>query len=110
LKNAQKNERNTVFRDLKNENSTYNTQNRLLYPTLEFAKYCDLHFYICILKNTQKQAQIFTLLKSHFRENLSLFFNLKFKIIRSELIQKIVNSNPTLMKNEMDEFAKKFLT
>jgi hypothetical protein len=27
LKNAQKNERNTVFRDLKNENSTYNTQN-----------------------------------------------------------------------------------
>ena len=27
LKNAQKNERNTVFRGLKNENSTYNTQN-----------------------------------------------------------------------------------
>lgn len=54
LKNAQKNERNTVFRDLKNENSTYNTQNRPLSPTLEFAKYCDLHFYICILKNTQK--------------------------------------------------------
>ena len=31
-------------------------------------------FTFVFLKTHKKQAQIFTLLKSHFRENLSLFF------------------------------------
>ncbi len=79
-------------------------------PPLNLLNIAIYIFTFVFLKTHKKQAQIFTLLKSQFRENLSLFFNLKFKIFCSGSIPFLCYFSPTLMKNEMDEFAKKFLT
>ena len=67
IKKAQKNLGNTDFWGVENENSPLDTQNWRISPTLKFDKYCDLHFYICVLKNTQKTGLNF----SRFRESFS---------------------------------------